>query len=92
MVTSIAPRRRASSMNGQRWTLELTMFAPQATMRRECTTASGSKPMALPSVVSSPLNPALAQIVRSRRLAPSAWKKRRSMLPYERRPMLPAYE
>ena len=31
-----APRRRASSMNGQRWTLELTMFAPQATMNRAC--------------------------------------------------------
>ena len=48
--TSFAPRRRASSMKGQRWTLELTMLAPQATMKREWTTASGSKPMDLPIV------------------------------------------
>ena len=46
MVTSCAPRRRASSTNGQRCTLELTMLAPQATMRRAWTTASGSKPSA----------------------------------------------
>ena len=39
--------------------------------------------MVLPSVALSPAAPALAQIVRSSRLAPSAWKKRRSMLPYD---------
>ena len=45
MTTSRAPRRRASSTNGQRCTLELTMLAPQARISRACTTASGSKPM-----------------------------------------------
>ena len=50
MVTRLAPRRRASSTNGQRWTFELTMLAPQATMNRAWTTASGSKPIDLPSV------------------------------------------
>ena len=44
-MTSRAPRRRASSTNGQRCTFELTMLAPQATIRRASTTASGSKPM-----------------------------------------------
>ena len=68
-------------MNGHRWTFELTMLAPQATMKRAWTTASGSKPIDLPTVALSPAAPALEQIVRARRLAPSAWKKRRSMLP-----------
>ncbi len=67
-------------MNGQRCTFELTTFAPQATMSRAWTIASGSKPMDLPTVALSPAPPAEAQIVRASRLAPRAWKKRRSML------------
>jgi hypothetical protein len=80
MATKRAPRRRASSMKGQRCTLELTMLAPQATMSRAWTMASGSRPRLFPTVARSPAAPALAQMVRSSRLAPSAWKKRRSML------------
>ena len=57
------------------------MFAPQATMSRAWTIASGSKPIVFPTVALKPCAPAEEQIVRSRRLAPSAWKKRRSMLP-----------
>jgi hypothetical protein len=68
------------------------MFAPQATMKRACTMASGSKPRDLPTVTLRPAPPALEQMVRASRLAPSAWKNRRSMLPYDSRPMLPAYE
>ena len=68
-------------MKGHKCTLELTMLAPQATMKRALTTASGSKPIDFPTVALRPAAPALAQIVRSSRLAPSALKKRRSMLP-----------
>jgi len=52
----------------------------------------GVEPMDFPTVALSPAPPAEAQIVRASRLAPRAWKKRRSMLAYESRPMFPAYE
>ena len=51
MHTTLAPRRWASSMNGQRWRLLDRTLQAQMMMYRECTSDSGSTAAVGPSVM-----------------------------------------
>ena len=92
MATSFAPRRFASCARVQKWRLETIGLLPQIRIRRLRSNSSTSVPMAAPIVATQPALPAVAQIVRSSSDAPSRWKKRRSIEPYCRSPIVPAYE
>ena len=70
MVTIFAPALRAWCINAQ-WCMFVTdVFDPQLMMYRAFTVASGSIVARVPSVTSHPAAPAVAQMVRSSRLAP----------------------
>jgi hypothetical protein len=67
-------------MTAHRWTFVTFVFDPQLTMNRDFTTVAGSITARVPRVMSHPTAPAVAQMVRSSKLAPRRWKKRRSRL------------
>ena len=90
IVTIRAPRLRASNWTFQKWMFVTAVFEPQLTMYRALTAASGSIIARVPRVTSQPAAPAVAQMVRSSRLAPSRWKNRRSRLAYISLPIVPA--
>ena len=60
-----APRRRASSTNGQRCGFEVSVFVPQSSTRSLSGIPSASAPMLAPRVIRIPTVPAIEQIVRS---------------------------
>ncbi len=90
IATSFAPRRFASWQRDHRCRLETIGFEPQMRMSLASSKRSGSMPTEPPSVSFMPTLPADEQSVRSSRLAPSRWKKRRSIDVYCSRPIVPA--
>lgn len=78
-ITTVAPFLLARWMRGQRCGFVTTVFVPQRTMKRLWTMSLGSIPAVVPIVAATPLLPALPQIFRSSRVAPSRAKKRRSI-------------
>ena len=89
---SLAPRRFASCTRVHKCRLETTGLLPQMRISRLFSNCSTSVPIAAPIVATHPALPAVAQIVRSSSDAPRRWKKRRSIEPYCRSPIVPAYE
>ncbi len=63
---------------------------PHSTMSRLAAMSSGRMPMGVPSVAATPALAVSPHTVRSRRLAPSRAKKRRSIPAYCTSPMFPA--
>ena len=90
MVTMRAPALRASCISVHRCMLVTLVFEPQLMMYLLWTTASGSMAARVPSVMSQPAAPAVAQMVRSSSEAPSRWKNRRSRLDPWSFPIVPA--
>ena len=74
-----APFARASSTNGQRCGLAVSVFVPHSRIRSLSGMPSGSAPMFAPTVMRMPIVPAIEQIVRSSIDAPRRWKNRRSI-------------
>jgi hypothetical protein len=78
ITTTRAPFSRAFSMNAQLWGLPTTGFAPQTRISRLASMSSGRMPVSVPRVAFKPAAAVLPQMLRSRRVAPSRAKKRRS--------------
>ena len=90
-TTSFPPRRRAMLMTGIRCRFDHVTLFPQAMISRESPICSGGMPGTGPKVPSQ----ASVRIpphsgFRSSRVAPSLWKKRRSMEPQASIPWGPA--
>jgi hypothetical protein len=90
MVTILAPALRAWCMIVHRCMLVTLVLEPQLMRKRDCRAVSGSMTARVPSVISQPAAPAVAQMVRSSSDAPSRWKKRRSRLEPCSFPIVPA--
>ena len=90
IAISFAPRRLASCARLHRCRFDAIALVPQKTISFASWNCSTSVPSRAPSVAASASPPAVAQIVRSRKLAPSLLKKRLAIASPCTRPIVPA--